>query len=183
MRRSPRRPLILKRRKLPFQQNEPEPARAQSDGSKEASKPAAGQCFPDGIRIVDHPSMAGTQVVVIPKEANLQSVIGALSAKGKECGVQGPNKFILLSESQDNRSFCQASVKEESVAVGQPPNPESIGSPDVKPLSGTSMSYLPVTSAIVFDFKWMFNLVFVAFPHQPIKMRMTASPTSSGWAK
>ncbi|XP_045064787.1 forkhead box protein M1-like isoform X2 [Coregonus clupeaformis] len=99
MRQSPRRPLILKRRKLPFQGNEP--AIDEPDGlrRKEAStsKPSGGQCFPDGIRIMDHPTMPGTQVVVIPKTADLQSVIGALTAKGKECGSQGPNKFILLS--------------------------------------------------------------------------------------
>ncbi|XP_071188467.1 forkhead box protein M1-like [Salvelinus alpinus] len=99
MRQSPRRPLILRRRKLPFQLNEP--AVDEPDGlrHKEAStsKPSGGQCFPDGIRIMDHPTMPGTQVVVIPKTADLQSVIGALTAKGKECGSQGPNKFILLS--------------------------------------------------------------------------------------
>lgn len=168
MRRSPRRPLILKRRKLPFQKNDPEPAQAQSDGSKEPSKPAAAQCLPDSIRVMDHPSMAGTQVVVIPKEADLQSVIGALSAKGKECGTQGPNKFILLSESQDKGSFCQATVKEESVAVRQPGKAESIGSPDAKPVSGTGMSYLPVTSAIVRDLILIRCLIWwgFAFPYQ-----------------
>lgn len=41
--------------------------------------------------------MPDTQVVVIPKAADLQSVISALTAKGKECGPQGRNKFILLS--------------------------------------------------------------------------------------
>ncbi|KAM3858954.1 LOW QUALITY PROTEIN: forkhead box protein M1 [Diretmus argenteus] len=101
MRRSPRRPLILKRRKLPFQQNDlPETAsQKESDESrpKEPSKTPASQCFPDGIRIMDHPTMPDTQVVVIPKTADLQSVIGALTVKGKECGPHGPNKFILLS--------------------------------------------------------------------------------------
>lgn len=57
--------------------------------------------------------MPGTQVVVIPKTADLQSVIGALTAKGKECGSQGPNKFILLSGGgciEDGAdSFCQPS--------------------------------------------------------------------------
>ncbi|XP_017267179.1 forkhead box protein M1 isoform X2 [Kryptolebias marmoratus] len=139
MRRSPRRPLILKRRKLPFPPNEPAPA--SSGGSKEPSKPAASQGFPDGVRIMDHPSISGTQVVVVPKEADLQSVIGALTAKGKECGVHGPNKFILLSGSQDNGSFSQASVKEESVppssTAGQPADAESkLSSPDAKPVSG-----------------------------------------------
>uniref|UniRef100_A0AAY4B7D2 Forkhead box protein M1 n=1 Tax=Denticeps clupeoides TaxID=299321 RepID=A0AAY4B7D2_9TELE len=81
MRRSPRRPLILKRRKLPFHSHEP------------AAAPSAARC----VRIMDHPTMPGTQVVLIPKSADLQSVIGALSAKGKERGPQGPNRFILLS--------------------------------------------------------------------------------------
>uniref|UniRef100_A0A3P9AZ64 Forkhead box protein M1 n=1 Tax=Maylandia zebra TaxID=106582 RepID=A0A3P9AZ64_9CICH len=96
MRRSPRRPLILKRRKLPFHQNATDSQPGES-GSKELSKPAAAQSFSDGIRIMDHPSKSDTQVVVIPEKANLQSVIGALTAKGKECGAQGPNKFILLN--------------------------------------------------------------------------------------
>lgn len=151
MRRSPRRPLILKRRKLPFHLNEPAPAdtHTQPASSEEPPKPAAIQCFPDGVRIMDHPSMSGTQVVVIPKTADLQSVIRALTAKGKERGVQGPNKFILLSESQDNGSFCPTSVKEESVPpsspAGQPANVESVlGPPDAKPVSGIkpSMAYL-----------------------------------------
>uniref|UniRef100_A0A4W5KG27 Forkhead box protein M1 n=1 Tax=Hucho hucho TaxID=62062 RepID=A0A4W5KG27_9TELE len=115
MRQSPRRPLILRRRKLPFQLNEP--AIDEPDGlrHKEAStsKTSGGQFFPDGIRIMDHPTMPGTQVVVIPKTADLQSVIGALTAKGKECGSQGPNKFILLSGGgciEDGAdSFCQPS--------------------------------------------------------------------------
>uniref|UniRef100_A0A669EYA5 Forkhead box protein M1 n=1 Tax=Oreochromis niloticus TaxID=8128 RepID=A0A669EYA5_ORENI len=98
MRRSPRRPLILKRRKLPFHQNATDSQPGES-GSKEPSKPAAAQSFSDGIRIMDHPSMSDTQVVVIPEKADLQSVIGALTAKGKECGAQGPNKFILLNGS------------------------------------------------------------------------------------
>lgn len=59
--------------------------------------------------------MSDTQVVVIPKTADLQSVIGALTAKGKECGPHGPNKFILLSGSgslEDGlESFCQANFE------------------------------------------------------------------------
>ncbi|XP_054480413.1 forkhead box protein M1 [Anoplopoma fimbria] len=144
MRRSPRRPLILRRRKLPFQQNDPPAAESQSQaeapGFKEPSKSVASQCFPDGIRIMDHPSMSDTQVVVIPKTADLQSVIGALTAKGKECGVQGPNKFILLSGngSRDNGSFCQPAAEGDDVtAVGQPVKEESVdSSPDAKPLTG-----------------------------------------------
>ncbi|XP_031169338.1 forkhead box protein M1 isoform X2 [Sander lucioperca] len=144
MRRSPRRPLILRRRKLPFQQNDPPAAESQSQadasGFKEPSKSAASQCFPDGIRIMDHPSMSDTQVVVIPKTADLQSVIGALTAKGKECGAQGPNKFILLSEnsSHDDESFCQPAAEGDGVStVVQPVKAETMhSSPDAKPLTG-----------------------------------------------
>ncbi|XP_072528801.1 forkhead box protein M1 [Salminus brasiliensis] len=97
MRESPRRPLILKRRKLPFQRNghEEEAERLQT----KAAPPRSAQSFPHGICILDHPTKPDTQVVVIPKTADLQSLIGALTAKGKECGPQGPNKFILLSGS------------------------------------------------------------------------------------
>uniref|UniRef100_UPI0037E828DD forkhead box protein M1 n=1 Tax=Semicossyphus pulcher TaxID=241346 RepID=UPI0037E828DD len=124
MRRSPRRPLILRRRKLPFQQNDPPAAEPQNQpsasSSKEPTKSDAGQSFPDGIRIMDHPTISDTQVVVIPITADLQSVIGALTAKGKECGAQGPNKFILLSEngSGDNGSFCQPAAEGDDVSGG-----------------------------------------------------------------
>ncbi|CAN9508448.1 unnamed protein product [Ophioblennius macclurei] len=99
MRRSPRRPLILKRRKLPFHQNEPQNRPAA--GGEPESKPAASapsSSSLEGVRVMDHPSMSDTQLVVIPKTADLQSVIDALTVKGKESGAQGgPNKFILLS--------------------------------------------------------------------------------------
>lgn len=41
--------------------------------------------------------MPNTQVVAIPTNADIQSIIEALTAKGKECGNNGPNKFILIS--------------------------------------------------------------------------------------
>ncbi|MGH0152028.1 UNVERIFIED_CONTAM: hypothetical protein FKN15_021838 [Acipenser sinensis] len=96
MRDSPRRPLILKRRKLSLTQKE-DASRDEPDRAQKGTSSSSGQRFPDGIQILDHPSMPNTQVVVIPKTADLQSIIGALTAKGKECGSQGPNKFILLS--------------------------------------------------------------------------------------
>lgn len=102
MRESPRRPIILKRRKLPFQRNE-----ADGPQSKAATVPEV-QSVPDGICIMDHPSMPDTQVVVIPKTADLQSVINVLTAKGKECGPQGPNKFILLSGSGGSEDGVEA---------------------------------------------------------------------------
>ncbi|XP_036976811.1 forkhead box protein M1 isoform X1 [Acanthopagrus latus] len=142
MRRSPRRPLIL-RRKLPFQQNDPpaagSPSQPGAPGCKEPPKSAASQSFLNGIHILDHPSMSDTQVVVIPKTADLQSVIGALTAKGKECGVQGPNKFILLSGngSTDGGSFCQPAASGDEVSTaGQPVKADTVHSPDAKALTG-----------------------------------------------
>uniref|UniRef100_A0A3P8QA08 Forkhead box protein M1 n=1 Tax=Astatotilapia calliptera TaxID=8154 RepID=A0A3P8QA08_ASTCA len=103
MRRSPTRPRILKRRKLPFHQNATDSQPGES-GSKDPSIPAAVQSFPGGIRIMDHPSKSDTQVVVSPEKVEAQSVIGDLTAKGNECGAQGPNKFILLSGSGNNNN-------------------------------------------------------------------------------
>uniref|UniRef100_A0A671WY35 Forkhead box M1 n=1 Tax=Sparus aurata TaxID=8175 RepID=A0A671WY35_SPAAU len=142
MRRRPRRPLIL-RRKLPFQQNDPPAAGLKSQpvapGCKEPPKPSASQSFLNGIHILDHPSMSDKQVVVIPKTADLQSVIGALTAKGKECGVQGPNKFILLSGSggTDGGSFCHPAAAGDDISTaGQPVKAETMHSPDAKALTG-----------------------------------------------
>ncbi|XP_045410542.1 forkhead box protein M1 isoform X1 [Lemur catta] len=110
MRTSPRRPLILKRRRLPLpvqnasgETSEEEPKRvpAQQEPSQaQASKEVAelNSCkFPAGIKIINHPTMPNTQVVAIPNNANIQSIITALTAKGKESGSSGPNKFILIS--------------------------------------------------------------------------------------
>lgn len=151
MRRSPRRPLILKRRKLPFQRNDPPAGETQNQsypsGPQERNPnpnptAAASLSFPDGIRIMNHPSMTDTQVVVIPKTADLQSVIGALTAKGKECGVQGPNKFILLSENgsggggNNNGSLCQTAAAagvSTQKADGQVKAETIHSSPDAKP--------------------------------------------------
>ncbi|XP_045637220.1 forkhead box protein M1 isoform X4 [Ursus americanus] len=110
MKTSPRRPLILKRRRLPLPvQNAPgetsgeEPKRPpaqQEPGQAQAPKEAAesNSCkFPAGIKIINHPTMPNTQVVAVPNNANIQSIITALTAKGKESGSSGPNKFILIS--------------------------------------------------------------------------------------
>ncbi|XP_005923588.1 forkhead box protein M1 isoform X4 [Haplochromis burtoni] len=117
MRRSPTRPLILKRRKLPFHQNATDSQPGES-GSKDPSIPAAVQSFPGGIRIMDHPSKSDTRLVYFPETADLQSVIGALTAKGNERGAQGPNKFILLSGSGnkwdyglDSQSAAEAAAR------------------------------------------------------------------------
>uniref|UniRef100_A0A8C3WS60 Forkhead box protein M1 n=1 Tax=Catagonus wagneri TaxID=51154 RepID=A0A8C3WS60_9CETA len=110
MKTSPRRPLILKRRRLPLpgqnapgETSEEEPKRpsAQQEPSQaQASKEVAesNPCkFPAGIKIINHPTMPNTQVVAVPNNANIQSIITALTAKGKESGSNGPNKFILIS--------------------------------------------------------------------------------------
>ncbi|NWW48789.1 FOXM1 protein, partial [Pedionomus torquatus] len=124
MRTSPRRPLILKRRKLTLPQkntsstsardensgqDEKTPKREHSQEDKHNSqhkgKMECGlQKFPAGIKIVDHPTMPNTQVVAIPTNADIQSIIEALTAKGKECGNDGPNKFILISSGGTSRS-------------------------------------------------------------------------------
>ncbi|NWI64075.1 FOXM1 protein, partial [Todus mexicanus] len=117
MRTSPHRPLILKRRKPTLTQKDafstsardensgqgektPKKGHSQEDQNKSQPGDKMGcglQKFPAGIKIIDHPTMPNTQVVAIPTNANIQSIIEALTAKGKECGNNGPNKFILIS--------------------------------------------------------------------------------------
>ncbi|NXX42068.1 FOXM1 protein, partial [Tricholaema leucomelas] len=110
MRTSPRRPLILKRRKLTLPQNDASSTSAGDENngqehsqddqhnSQPRDKTNCGlQKFPAGIKIIDHPTMPNTQVVAIPANADIQSIIEALTVKGKECGNNGPNKFILIS--------------------------------------------------------------------------------------
>ncbi|KAM6384858.1 forkhead box protein M1 isoform 3-T4 [Alca torda] len=124
MRTSPRRPLILKRRKLTLPQKDtsstsagdenggqdektPKQEHSQEDqhNSQNREKTECGlQKFPAGIKIIDHPTMPNTQVVAIPTNADIQSIIEALTAKGKECGNNGPNKFILISSGGTSHS-------------------------------------------------------------------------------
>ncbi|XP_050188866.1 forkhead box protein M1 isoform X2 [Myiozetetes cayanensis] len=124
MRTSPRRPLILKRRKLTLPQKDESStsARDESRGQDEKTpkqehsqedqhnrqprdkRDCGLQKFPAGIKIIDHPTMPNTQVVAIPTNADIQSIIEALTAKGKECGNNGPNKFILISSGGTSRS-------------------------------------------------------------------------------
>ncbi|NXW51184.1 FOXM1 protein, partial [Nyctiprogne leucopyga] len=124
MRTSPRRPLILKRRKLTLPQEDASSASAGDEHGSQAEKTPTQQhsqedqqtsqprdktdCglqkFPAGIKIIDHPTMPNTQVVAIPTNADIQSIIEALTAKGKECGNNGPNKFILISSGGTSRS-------------------------------------------------------------------------------
>ncbi|EHB06697.1 Forkhead box protein M1 [Heterocephalus glaber] len=110
MKTSPHRPLMLKRRRLPFPvQNAPvessEEDSKKSPAQKEPSQaPAAKEgaesssCkFPAGIKIINHPTMPNTQVEAIPNNADIQSTITVLTAKGKESGSTGPKKFIFIS--------------------------------------------------------------------------------------
>ncbi|KAF5907917.1 forkhead box protein M1-like isoform X3, partial [Clarias magur] len=125
---SPRRPIILKRRKLPFQRNESE-----GPQNKSSRTPSGARSFPDGICLMDHPTMPDTQVVVIPKSADLQSVIDVLTVKGKEHGAQGPTKFILLSGSNGS----EAGVKALGDSTSKSNNnlaPEACAAGDAKPL-------------------------------------------------
>ncbi|XP_030197592.1 forkhead box protein M1 isoform X1 [Gadus morhua] len=155
MRRSPRRPLILKRRKLPFQLNDP-PANVVPSKEPYGRPPPTPTphpngpfptaiVFPDGIQVVSHPTRPDTQVVVIPKTADLQCVIGALTAKGKEHGPNGPNKFILLSGSsgglENDSHFVHLSEGDgpppQRITGGPPGNVKEEGvCLDIKPLTG-----------------------------------------------
>ncbi|NXB44000.1 FOXM1 protein, partial [Leucopsar rothschildi] len=143
MRTSPRRPLILKRRKLTLPQNDVSStaARDENRGQDEKApkqehkqedqhnrqprdkRDCGLQKFPAGIKIIDHPTMPNTQVVAIPTNADIQSIIEALTAKGKECGNNGPNKFILISSGGTSRSAGPApsqhlsSEKKASAAI------------------------------------------------------------------
>lgn len=84
---------------------------------------------------MDHPSMSDTQVVVIPKAADLKSVIGVLTAKGKECGAQGPNKFILLSGSGNYQIVSDTDDNVMRSVAGEPVKPDSLhNAPEAKPL-------------------------------------------------
>ncbi|CAM4477847.1 unnamed protein product [Lepidochelys kempii] len=129
MRTSPRRPLILKRRKLslPDGNASNSPARDEPDGESKGApkqehsrgdKPrdrveCVTQKFPAGIKIINHPTMPNTQVVIIPPDADIQSIIEALTAKGKECGSNGPNKFILISSGGSSRPTGSAATQQK----------------------------------------------------------------------
>ncbi|KAM3588020.1 uncharacterized protein V6R79_019298 [Siganus canaliculatus] len=193
MRRSPRRPLILRRRKLPFQQHGPPAAEPQppnsAPGSKEPAGSAPSQSFPDGIRILDHPSKSDTQVVVIPKTADVQSVIGALTAKGKESGIHGPNKFILLSENGgcDSGLFCQPAAGGTSVSTGstsgQQVKTETEFCTDTKPVTGIKMwskelEAPPLDNSLT-NIQWLGKMSTSALEPDPLKQLDSKQKLSS----
>lgn len=92
--------------------------------------------------------MSDTQVVVVPKTVDLQGVIGALTAKGKESGVQGPNKFILLSgnDGSESGSLSQPAAAGEVAstksAASQSVKTETMRSLDAKPFTGNKTCML-----------------------------------------
>ncbi|XP_005387177.1 PREDICTED: forkhead box protein M1 isoform X2 [Chinchilla lanigera] len=110
MKTSPHRPLILKRRRLPLpvqnaaaetpeeESNRPPAQKEPREAPAPEEVAESSSCkFPAGIKIINHPTMPNTQVVAIPSNADIQSIITVLTARGKESGSSGPNKFILIS--------------------------------------------------------------------------------------
>ncbi|XP_074553796.1 forkhead box protein M1 isoform X2 [Halichoeres trimaculatus] len=173
MRRSPRRPLILRRRKLPFQQNDPPAAESKSAASDPGEPAKTSHCLPDGIRIMDHPSMSDTQVVVIPSTADLQSVIGTLSAKGKESGAQGRNKFILLCENRSEDSRSSYECMNDSSTAGQPVKEEPVNNPpDVLPPTATKpfkdLECGPLDDSLT-NIQWLGKMSTCGFGADPMK--------------
>ncbi|XP_034970054.2 forkhead box protein M1 [Zootoca vivipara] len=117
MKSSPHRPLILKRRKLSFPHSdaastlagdEPSGQNVGSPKQEEAkpkehgtnkTEPGNREAPVGGIKIIDHPTLSDAQVVAIPANTDVQSIIDALTARGKESGSNGPSKFILIRSS------------------------------------------------------------------------------------
>ncbi|KAM9311462.1 forkhead box protein M1 [Gastrophryne carolinensis] len=182
MRSSPRRPLILKRRKLNLSQkdgdrsagtleqrpppvtnvieqhrpssSEPSPVVKTwvttgcpvAPGSRMMGYPQEQDAFPDSVLYTDdsslgistsctppstgitaeavkvegQPTIPATQLVVIPPNSDVQSIIQALTVRGREGG--GPNKFILVSESPSFHTEAEKlgfQCKEEEVMTVQ----------------------------------------------------------------
>ncbi|XP_073400324.1 forkhead box protein M1 isoform X2 [Dendrobates tinctorius] len=156
MRSSPRRPLILRRRRLnlPNQDgvggtgisaqgqtavrsvigqkkdcggnrglDEPKPVCPEVDqhpageGSTSSFAPRslAESSSLSGVKVMGHPTIPDTQLVIMPPDSDVESIIQALTVRGKESG--GPNKFILLTgnsslHSQIERLGLQSKAEE-----------------------------------------------------------------------
>lgn len=87
------------------------------------------------------------------KSADLQSVIGALTVKGKECGAQGPNKFILLGGDGGLPHQAAAGGGDSSISGLSAASPQVKMEPkppaDIKPcMFFTSGSNVDVSSAM-----------------------------------
>lgn len=78
------------------------------------------------IKVMGHPTIPDTQLVVLPPNSDMESIIQALTARGKEMG--GPNKFILISGSPSFHAQAEKlgfQCKEEEVATLQIEAPAS----------------------------------------------------------
>ncbi|XP_040201168.1 forkhead box protein M1 isoform X1 [Rana temporaria] len=79
------------------------------------------------IKVMGHPTIPNTQLVVLPPNYDMESIIQALTARGREMG--GPNKFILISGSPSFHAQAEKlgfQTKEEEVATLQIEAPASI---------------------------------------------------------
>lgn len=89
------RPATLEINRLP----EPltEPSQAASASSPAPKSPAEAPVL-SGVKVMGHPTIPDTELVVIPPDCDMESIIQALTARGKASGG-GPNKFILITGS------------------------------------------------------------------------------------
>ncbi|XP_047659882.1 forkhead box protein M1-like isoform X2 [Tachysurus fulvidraco] len=138
---SPRRPIILKRKKQPFQRNEADETQNKSSTASGAESVSASA--QDSIRVVDHPTRPEALVVVVPETASLQSLLDALDAKRKERGTPGPNKFIFVfgrcGSDDEVKALFQATSENKNLLR---PEAGAAGNDQTLP-----NSELPVTSA------------------------------------
>uniref|UniRef100_A0A8D2JG84 Forkhead box protein M1 n=1 Tax=Varanus komodoensis TaxID=61221 RepID=A0A8D2JG84_VARKO len=150
MKSSPHRPLILKRRKLSLPYASNTLIRNESNGQVTGSskqeqirtyepntsrKESSIQEVSTGIKIIDHSTNPNTQVMTVPTNADIQSILEALTDKGKECGSNGPNKFILINsgsnfpsmksrafqkifKSEDEHSIASTRAQKEEMYIG-----------------------------------------------------------------
>ncbi|KAM8971859.1 forkhead box protein M1 [Pelodytes ibericus] len=81
-----------------------------------SASPSGGSFnIPSEVRIMSHPTIPDTQIVILPPESDVQSIIQALTARGKSSG--SPNKYILISGSCSFPSLTgnlQPLVKDEN---------------------------------------------------------------------
>lgn len=78
------------------------------------------------IKVMGHPTIPDTQLVVLPPNSDMETIIHALTARGRELG--GPNKFILISGSPSFHAQAEKlgfQSKEEDVTTLQIEAPAS----------------------------------------------------------
>ncbi|XP_053574785.1 forkhead box protein M1 isoform X2 [Bombina bombina] len=172
MRSSPRRPLILKRRKLSLpRKDSPKSSGTEATKPDHSKVPLIGVLglydepstsrkeairlpeqwqtistrvlgtseedtqkgdsddhnIPQRIRIMGHPTMPDTQLVVIPPLCDVQSIIQVLTTHSKESG--GPNKFILVSGGSSNTNSSEEPGTQSKEEVLESLQPGSSSSP------------------------------------------------------